>query len=159
MAAAVVTSIETETRTLRRRPEPVAAVPRPSEPAAADTLDGGLVAAVGELLRSQRSEGAATIASDLLARGVDPTVCAFLEDDLREAAEALADVDAFFQESLESLSARAPSPRVLTERAEDVAVLERVDHLHNVLSNLRRRLVQVAAGLRQSGRRRAPRTR
>ncbi|MFW5879153.1 MAG: hypothetical protein ACOCVR_04960 [Myxococcota bacterium] len=115
-------------------------------------LDGALVAAASEMLRSQRIEAAGTISEDLASRGVDPTVCAFLEDDLREAADALADAEAYFQETVEALAGARPSPGVLMERAADADVLERVDHLHQVLFNMRRRLVQVAAGIRHAER-------
>lgn len=117
-------------------------------------LDGGLVAAVGEMLRMQRADAAASLSASLAERGVDSNVCAFLEDDLREAADALADAEAFFQETIDALGASSPSPNVLMERAADAGVLERVDYLHLVLSNMRRRLVQVAAGVRHAEQRR-----
>lgn len=174
MGAALATTTLTKTRTTRssRRPGaeggPAALRPLPSaedgvvtEPSLRDTdessadlaLDGSLVAAVGEMIRAQRADAASSLAERLAERGVDATVCAFVEDDLREAAEAMADAEAYFQETLDALGAARPSPRVLMERAADAGVLERVDHLHQVLSNMRRRLVQVAAGIRHTDRR------
>lgn len=124
------------------------------EPMPDPDLDGGLVAAVGEMLRMQREDAASALSERLSGEGVDANVCAFLEDDLREAADALADTEAYFQETIEALGASAPSPKVLIERAADAGILERVDHLHQVLSNMRRRLVQVSAGLSHAKRRR-----
>lgn len=123
--------------------------PRPRRPAAPPPRDedSEFAAALLGVLRDERWDRAESIGERLKARGIDPTVVDFVEDDLREATEALADIEAFFQESLEALS--RPASSVLEERSADASVLERVDHLHLVLSGLRRRLVQVAAGVRR----------
>ena len=99
------------------------------------------------LLHEARFEAARRIGGEMRARGVDAAVCDFLEDDLIEAADALADLEAYFQEVVESLDRPAPSPGALSERAGDVTPLDRADHLHLVLTNLRRRLLQVAGRL------------
>ncbi len=129
-------------RPAAQAPETVLAPPppRPDE-------DTEFAAALLGVLRDQRWDASGTVASRLRARGVDANVCHFVEDDLREATEALSDIEAFFQESLEALGRAAPG--VLMAHASDAAILERVDHLHLVLSGLRRRLVQVAAGVRR----------
>ncbi len=99
------------------------------------------------LLHESRWEAVRRIGASLRDQGVDPTVCEFLADDLMEAVDALADLEAFVQEVVESLDRPGPVPQVLGERAADVAPQARADHLHLTLGNLRRRLVQVAARL------------
>ena len=123
-----------------RRIPPAPASRRPGEdPLFFTTLLG--------LLHESRWEAARRIGREMRSRGVDPAVCDFLEDDLVEAADALADLEAFFQEVVESLDVPRPSPGALSERAGDVAPLDRADHLHLTLTNLRRRLLQVAGRL------------
>jgi len=138
MALSLAAVVDTEVTA--RRPRRPAASPRRDE-------DSEFAAALLGVLRDGRWDEAEAISRRLKARGVDPTVVGFVEDDLREATEALADIEVFFQESIEALL--RPFSPVLEERAADASVLERVDHLHLVLSGLRRRLVQVAAGVRR----------
>ncbi len=113
----------------------------------------GSMAGLVERLREQRKRAATVLAARLSSKGVDRTVCAFLEDDLREAADALADAENFFQERIEALSAAVPSSDALIDRASDCSGFGYADHLYEVLWSLRRRLVQVAAGLRYADRR------
>lgn len=148
---------ENEARRLPRRPalQVAAAGPAPASPEgplgdpdlAGDAEFSGALLGV---LRDQRWENAAALGERARGAGADATVCDFLEDDVREATEALADIEAYFQESLEALA--RPTPAVLLERAADAGVLDRVDDLYVVLSNLRRRMVQVAAGVRRGPR-------
>jgi len=109
-------------------------------------LDPEMSVALIEMMREQRVGEAGGIAATMQARGADPTVCAFLADDLREAAHSLADVEAWLQTSLEVLD--RPSPATLFEQAVDVGVLENLEHLFQTVDNLRRRLMQSSVGLR-----------
>lgn len=71
----------------------------------------------------------------------------FLEDDLREARDALAEV-AHHLDATDALLLDPGATRgELVEKALDGAPLERLDYLSAVLGNLRKRLVQVAARL------------
>lgn len=74
----------------------------------------------------------------------------FLEDDLREGLDALADVEAHFTDILELLRHERPSPIRLLEAAEDFRVLNRLESLMVVVAQLRRRMAQAAGALRGS---------
>jgi hypothetical protein len=80
-----------------------------------------------------------------------------LEDDLREGLDALGDVEAHFTDLLDTLRTEDLSPVALMEAGEDVRVLQRLDCLHQVILQVRKRLSQ-AAGLKRQGHA-APRTR
>ena len=71
----------------------------------------------------------------------------FLEDDLREGLDAVADVEAHFTDILDLLQSGQPSPIRLLEAAEDFRVLHRLEYLTVVVSQLRRRLAQAAGKL------------
>lgn len=143
---ALVAVQDNETARARRLPRRLPQLPV-AEPAPVGE-DAEFTGALLGVLRDQRWETAAALCERLRLRGVDRTVCDFLEDDLRQATETLADVEAFFQETMEALERPAAGP--LTERASDASVLDRMDDLYQVLANLRRRMVQVAAGVRRS---------
>lgn len=72
----------------------------------------------------------------------------FLEDDLREGLDALADVEAHFTDILDLLRHERPSPIRLVEAAEDFRVLNRLEYLMVVVAQLRRRLAQAAGKMR-----------
>lgn len=73
----------------------------------------------------------------------------FLEDDLREGFDAIADVEAHFVEVLDAL--RGPiTPLSLLDASEDLRVLQRLEYLLTVVSQLRRRLSQAAGRVRRS---------
>lgn len=116
----------------------------------AGTLDPDLGVALVELLRDERLEQAEVVAERARAQGADATVCAFLADDLREAAHTVAEVEHWLQSTLDVLD--APSPATLFEQATDVAVLQRLEHLFQTVDNLRRRLLQASVGLRRAPR-------
>jgi len=82
----------------------------------------------------------------LLPEREDNTVLLdFLEDDLRESLDAISDVEAHFTDVLDSLRTEAITPRKLVELADDQRVLNRLEYLMVVASQLRKRLT-VAAG-------------
>ncbi len=77
----------------------------------------------------------------------------FIEDDLREGLDAIAEVEAHFTDILDTLRADQVSPITLLDAAEDFRVLNRIEYLMVVVAQLRRRLSQAAGKMRE----RAPR--
>lgn len=73
----------------------------------------------------------------------------FLEDDLREGLDAIAEVEAHFTDVLDLLRNEQPAPVALLEAAEDFRVLNRLEYLMVVVAQLRRRLSQAAGKLRE----------
>lgn len=73
----------------------------------------------------------------------------FLEDDLREGLDAIAEVEAHFTDILDVLRNERPSPIRLLEAAEDFRVLHRIEYLMVVVAQLRRRMSQAAGRLRK----------
>jgi hypothetical protein len=71
----------------------------------------------------------------------------FLEDDLREGLDAIAEVEAHFTDVLDVLRREDTSPIQLMETAEDFRVLNRLEYLMVVVAQLRRRLSQAAGTL------------
>jgi hypothetical protein len=90
------------------------------------------------------------LARTLPARTDAAVLLDLLEDDLREGLDALGDVEAHFTDLLDTLRTGDLSPAALVEAGEDLRVLQRLDRLHHVVVQLRRRLSQ-AASLRHSG--------
>ena len=74
----------------------------------------------------------------------------FLEDDLREGLEAVAELEDHFTGVLEALRSDRLSPVELLEAGEDFRVLNRLEYLTTVVTQLRRRLSQAAGKLRES---------
>ena len=72
----------------------------------------------------------------------------FLEDDLREGLDAIADVEAHFTDILEALREERPAPVRLLDAAEDFRVLNRLEYLMVVVAQLRRRLCQAAGRMK-----------
>ena len=72
----------------------------------------------------------------------------FLEDDLREGLGAIAEVEAHFTDLLDTLRARRLRPISLLEAGDDDRVLDRLEYLMGVVSQLRRRLAQAAGKMR-----------
>lgn len=72
----------------------------------------------------------------------------FLEDDLREGFEAVNEVEAHFRQVLETLESRQLSPAALVEAGEDFRILNRLEYLHVVVTQLRKRLSMAAGKLR-----------
>ena len=73
----------------------------------------------------------------------------FIEDDLREGLDAIAEVEAHFTDILDALRADTVSPVSLLDAAEDFRVLNRIEYLMVVVSQLRRRLGQAAGKMRR----------
>lgn len=72
----------------------------------------------------------------------------FLEDDLREGLLAIGDVEAHFTDILDALRSDRLKPIALLNASEDYRVLERLEYLMVVVSQLRRRLSQGAGKLK-----------
>ncbi len=72
----------------------------------------------------------------------------FLEDDLREGLDALAEVEAHFTDVLDLLRSERPTPIRLVDAAEDFRVLNRLEYLMVVVAQMRRRLAQAAGKMR-----------
>jgi hypothetical protein len=73
----------------------------------------------------------------------------FLEDDLREGLAAAAEVEEHFGDILEALQAEKLTPIRLLDAAEDFRVLNRIEYLLVVVSQLRKRLSQAAGRLQR----------
>ena len=73
----------------------------------------------------------------------------FLEDDLREGLSAISDVEAHFTDILDALNGEKLPPITLINASEDFRVLQRLEYLMVVVSQLRRRLSQAAGHLKQ----------
>ncbi|MCP3141218.1 hypothetical protein [Pyxidicoccus xibeiensis] len=89
------------------------------------------------------------LAHSLPARTDAAVLMDLLEDDLREGLDALGDVEAHFTDLLDTLRTEDLSPVELLDAGEDTRVLQRLDYLHHVIVQLRRRLAQAAAMKRQ----------
>ncbi|MBM4781279.1 MAG: hypothetical protein GQE15_26640 [Archangiaceae bacterium] len=87
----------------------------------------------------------------LLRREDNAVLLDFLEDDLREGLDTIADVEAHFTDVLDLLRNEEPSPIALMDAAEDFRVLNRLEYLMVVVAQLRRRLSQAAGKLREEG--------
>ena len=72
----------------------------------------------------------------------------FLEDDLREGLEAVAEVEAHFTDLLDTLRSDRLSPITLLEASDDFRVLNRLEYLTVVVAQVRRRLSQAAGKLK-----------
>ncbi len=89
------------------------------------------------------------LAHSLPARTDAAVLVDLLEDDLREGLDALGDVSAHFTDLLGALRTEELSPAALLDAGEDLRVLQRLDSLHDVIVQLRKRLSQAAALQRQ----------
>lgn len=76
----------------------------------------------------------------------------FIEDDLREGLDAITEVEAHFTDVLDALRGDKLSPITLLDVAEDFRVLNRIEYLMVVVSQLRRRLSQAAGKMRERSR-------
>lgn len=68
----------------------------------------------------------------------------FLEDDLREGLDAVAEVEGHFADIVETLRSEKLTPMALVDAAEDFRVINRLEYLMVVVAQLRRRLGQAA---------------
>jgi hypothetical protein len=89
------------------------------------------------------------LAHSLPARTDAKVLVDLLEDDLREGLDALGDVGTHFTELLDTLRTEELSPVTLLDAGEDLRVFQRVEYLHHVIVQLRKRLSQAAAMQRQ----------
>jgi hypothetical protein len=74
-----------------------------------------------------------------------------LEDDLREGLDALGDVECHFADVLDALRMEHPSAPALLAVGDDQLVIQRLDVLVGVVTQVRRRLSK-AAGMLRHGR-------
>lgn len=72
-----------------------------------------------------------------------------LGDDLREGLDALGDVECHFADVLDAMRMERPSPFTLISVGDDQLVLERLEVLDRVVTQVRRRLSQAAGMMRQ----------
>lgn len=82
-----------------------------------------------------------------LVRGVENLVL-FIDDDLRETAMALGNVENYLMEILKLLEAPRLAREEVHALAADTQVLDHVDMLVETLETLRRRLAKLSASLR-----------
>jgi hypothetical protein len=85
--------------------------------------------------------------ASLPAREDTAVLLDFLEDDLREGLQAIAEVEAHFTDVVELLREGKPSAIRLLEVADDFRALSRLEYLFVVVSQLRKRLSQAAGQL------------
>ncbi|RKG53743.1 hypothetical protein D7X30_30260 [Corallococcus sp. AB011P] len=90
------------------------------------------------------------LARTLPAREDSTVLLDFVEDDLREGLDALGDVQAHFHDLLLALHRETLTPVALMNAGENLHVLQRLEDLHEVVTQLRRRLSQ-AAGMIRNG--------
>lgn len=76
----------------------------------------------------------------------------FLEDDLREGLDAISQVEGHFYDVLEALRSEKLAPLTLIDVAEDFRVLNRLEYLMVVVTQLRKRLAQAAGKLHSEAR-------
>ena len=96
-------------------------------------------------------EATERLASALPRREDSRVLVDFLDDDLREGLSAIAEIEAHFTDVLDALRSDRLSPIQLVEAGEDLRVLQKLEHLHNVVAHVRRRLCQAAGKLRDAG--------
>jgi hypothetical protein len=96
-------------------------------------------------------EAAESLSRALPARTDAEVLVELLEDDLREGLDALGDVECHFADVLDALRVERPSPLALLAVGDDQLVLQRLDALVGVVTQVRRRLGK-AAGMLRSGR-------
>lgn len=94
-------------------------------------------------------EAAESLSRALPARTDAEVLVDLLEDDLREGLDALGDVECHFADVLDALRVERPSPLALLSVGDDQLVLQRLDALVGVVTQVRRRLSQAAGMLRQ----------
>jgi hypothetical protein len=88
------------------------------------------------------------LAQSLPARTDAAVLVDLLEDDLREGLDALGDVATHFSDLLGTLRTGELTPVALMDAGEDLRVLQRLDSLHDIIVQLRKRLSH-AAGLKR----------
>ncbi|WP_224245861.1 hypothetical protein [Hyalangium gracile] len=94
-------------------------------------------------------EAMENLARVLPARTDAAVLVDLLGDDLREGLDALGDVECHFADVLDAMRMERPSPIALISLGDDQLVLERLEVLVGVVSQVRRRLSQAAGMMRQ----------
>lgn len=94
-------------------------------------------------------EAMENLARVLPARTDAAVLVDLLGDDLREGLDALGDVECHFADVLDAMRMERPSPINLISVGDDQLVLERLEVLVGVVSQVRRRLSQAAGMMRQ----------
>lgn len=94
-------------------------------------------------------EAMENLARVLPARTDAAVLVDLLGDDLREGLDALGDVECHFADVLDAMRMERPSPINLISLGDDQLVLERLEVLVGVVSQVRRRLSQAAGMMRQ----------
>jgi hypothetical protein len=94
-------------------------------------------------------EAMENLARVLPARTDAAVLVDLLGDDLREGLDALGDVECHFADVLDAMRLERPSPINLISMGDDQLVLERLEVLVGVVSQVRRRLSQAAGMMRQ----------
>jgi hypothetical protein len=94
-------------------------------------------------------EAMENLARVLPARTDAAVLVDLLGDDLREGLDALGDVECHFADVLDSMRMERPSPFTLISVGDDQLVLERLEVLDRVVTQVRRRLSQAAGMMRQ----------
>ena len=100
------------------------------------------------------SEDPLSVAMENLARALPARTDAavlvdLLGDDLKEGLDALGDVECHFADVLDAMRLERPSPMTLVNVGDDQLVLERLEVLVGVVSQVRRRLSRAAGMMRQ----------
>lgn len=83
--------------------------------------------------------------------GLEAVLVDFFEDDLRETAASIGELEGFLRRLLVTMEKDGLSPRDMMRSAEDDAVLDRVDYLRIQMENLQRRMGQLARRMRDDG--------
>ena len=99
--------------------------------------------------RDPLREAADRLRRALPARADATVVADLLEDDLREGLAAVAEVESHFHEVLDALRSERLTPLALVTAGDDLRVLQRLDALHSLATQLRRRMSQAAGLLRE----------
>ncbi|MBN1209593.1 MAG: hypothetical protein JXB05_32390 [Myxococcaceae bacterium] len=94
-------------------------------------------------------EAMENLARMLPARTDAAVLVDLLGDDLREGLDALGDVECHFADVLDAMRLARPSPISLISAGDDQLILERLEVLVGVVSQVRRRLSQAAGMMRQ----------
>jgi hypothetical protein len=94
-------------------------------------------------------EAMENLARMLPARTDAAVLVDLLGDDLREGLDALGDVECHFADVLDAMRLERPSPFALVSVGDDQLVLERLEVLDRVVTQVRRRLSQAAGMMRQ----------
>ncbi|MFN7131099.1 MAG: hypothetical protein ACK4N5_03400 [Myxococcales bacterium] len=99
--------------------------------------------------REEAARDAVALLRDRLANGEshENLLASFLEDDLQECGRALDEVSGWYDEVLRLLADPATRTLAIVDQADDGAVLEELEALLVAVSNLRRRMLKVAARL------------